>query len=129
MLSPLTRPIALAVGLTVALPLLSLGHWHDPLANTFVARMFPHSALALFLVVLAVGVWLFTWMHSRGQTNRGVYLLTSITLGLSPAIFYSIICAVSQQPAPPFSVAVVGVIAGAAAGILLGRELPSLKKG
>ena len=129
MLSSLTRPIALAVGLTVALPLLSLGHWHDPLANTVVTRIFPHSALALFLVMLAVGIWLFTWMHSHGQKNRGVYLLASITLGLSPAIFYSIVCAVSQQPAPPLSVAVIGVITGTVAGLLLGRELPSLKKG
>ncbi len=130
-LTPLAvaRPVALGVSLTVGLPLLCLRHWHDPLASTFLTTIFPHSGLALFLVALGLGVWSLTQMTLRGQKNRMLYFLVGISLGLSPAIFFYIVSVVSQQPSPPFSIVVAGAITGTLAGLIFGRELPSLKNG
>ncbi len=117
------RSIARVVGLAVAMPLVSLGHWPDPLKNTLITQLFPHSALALFISAFVIWSGLFYWMHMKMVVDRRNYILCGIALGLLPTVFYSIVCVVAEKPNPPLAVAIVGLITGFLAGLILHREL------
>jgi len=119
------RQIVRIVSLVVALPLLGLGRWPDPLRGTFITEAFPHSALALFLVTVALGSGMFLWINRQAAANRRTYVLSGLALGLFPAIFFTVVCAVRHQLYPPVLIAVIGVFTGVIGGVVLWREYRS----
>jgi hypothetical protein len=123
------RHIARVVALMVALPLLSLGHWPDPLQGTLVTKFVPHSALALFIAAVVLGSAFFLWVNRKERASRRIYVLVGLVLGLFPAIFFSAVCAIENQAYPPVAVAFTGVLTGSLGGFLLWREFRSPRHG
>jgi hypothetical protein len=113
----------------VAFPLLGLGHWPDPLRGTFVTRMFPHSALALFVAGLVLGSTLFFWINGREGVRRATYVLLGLFLGLLPAVFFAAVCAVEGKTYPPLTVAIIGALTGTLGGTVLWREFRNVQHG
>jgi hypothetical protein len=116
------RHIVRVVALIVALPLLGLGHWPDPLRGTFVTKVVPHSALAVFVTTVVLGSALFFWINGREVAGRAIYVLLGLFLGLFPAVFFSAVCAFEVRTYPPLAVALIGALTGTLGGVVLWRE-------
>ena len=123
------RHIARVVVFMVALPLLGMGHWPDPLRETFVTSVVPHSALAVFVAAVVLGSVLFFWINGREIAGRTIYVLFGLILGLFPALFFSVVCAIEKRTYPPLTVACIGTLTGTIGGIVLWREFRSTQHG
>jgi hypothetical protein len=110
------------VAIATALPLLTLRGWPDPLRHTLVTQIFPHSVVALFILVLVVWSVLFSWLHIRSAAARRSYIFCGLALGVFPAAVYFAVCQLTSQVGPPIALAFAGVVAGLLAGIVLLRE-------